>query len=155
MRFQERGGWCGPAALQNALRCFGKKVSQTRIARLSGASAKNGTGTQGIIDAARALGFTAEVMATGDEWGLELRSRLVTGCIPIICVDGWSHWVAVIGVRYSADSVYFVVIDSDRTKANKSENGVVVVDSKQLNVWWRGPDDRYPKYCGVAIGNVR
>lgn len=153
MRYQQRAGWCGPAALQNAFRMFGKKVSQQRIARLSGASIQEGTGGQGLIDAALALGLQAHIAKIeGQAWWAALLDYIARGWCVIACIEDWEHWVCIAGVaNYCWDNPKFIIIDSTREKHNKAENGVRVVCAKDLHLLWRAPAAKAPKFYGIAV----
>jgi ABC-type bacteriocin/lantibiotic exporter with double-glycine peptidase domain len=50
-------GLCGPAALRVVLKYYGLEVSEKKLAKLAGASQRKGTTIEGLIKAAKALGF--------------------------------------------------------------------------------------------------
>lgn len=132
MNFQLPGGVCGPAAIVNTLRCFGVRVSQRKVKKLAGTDA-NGTDEFGMITALSELGFygteyLSKVKTEALTW---LTHALGSGPV-IICVDGWGHWVTVIGK--SADR--FIVVDSSNTIYNKRENGVHVYTGRDLIKRW-------------------
>lgn len=52
----------------------------------------------------------------------------------ILCADNWTHWVCCCGLL-GAERV--VLIDSNRSKRNKGENGVHVLPHTALmRRWW-------------------
>ncbi|MGB1277393.1 MAG: cysteine peptidase family C39 domain-containing protein [Nannocystaceae bacterium] len=98
MQKQKRDSWCGPAALRNAVSCYGEnRVSQKRIAHHAGTT-DEGSDEHDLIRAIDMLGFVPHEIDTDDDnearrW-LEHRSP----CVPLVlCVDRWLHWVAVTG----------------------------------------------------------
>jgi len=82
--FRQTPGYCGPAALKIVLEFFGKKISETKLAKMAGATAKKGTGVAGLIKTARKLGF--EVWSKQNSSLAEAAKFLKLG-LPIII-----HW---------------------------------------------------------------
>ena len=57
--FRQTPGLCGPASLKMVLDYYGVSVSEAEIAKLSGASKEKGVSAEGLIRAAKSLGFRA------------------------------------------------------------------------------------------------
>lgn len=55
---------CGPHCLWLAAEACGVRVSLNRVAQLAGTTPEDGTGVQGILDAASQLGLTGQVVET-------------------------------------------------------------------------------------------
>ena len=125
MRYQTPGTpRCGPAALGNALRALGRSAPREgTLARLCGTTSE-GTGEEGIRDAARALGLAVRVLAPTSRmhaWAA-LCYALSEGAPVIVHLPGPDHWVVVCGRLGSR----VVVIDSSNSVDNTRENGVRV-----------------------------
>lgn len=96
-------GHCGPASLQMVLGYLGIEKTEKEIAALAGTSVENGTGAEGLVKAAEALGRTAIIkdFATVED----IQEYVVNQKIPVI-VDWFSH----------DDGHYSVVSDIDVSK---------------------------------------
>jgi ABC-type bacteriocin/lantibiotic exporter with double-glycine peptidase domain len=137
MRIQEHKYSCGAAAVANALRCLGKKVSEGKVRRLARTD-KDGTTEFGVLRALDELGYVGEVHYSWDAKKLigVLDQCMEAGEPVIIAADDDTHWSLVagkLGDRY-------VYIDSDTVKRNVKENGVYVLSIKELLKFWRKPD---------------
>lgn len=137
MRFQEQKNSCGAASIRNALKALGKNVGEHRIRQLAGTD-EDGTTEEGVIEALSRLGYRGEVYETRkvEHAQAALRKYLSEGTPLIAAVDEDTHWAifaGTLGDRY-------VVVDSERTKKNKAENGVHVLDIKGLLRRWRKPN---------------
>jgi predicted double-glycine peptidase len=108
---------CGASALQSVLAYWGKDVDERELMRLMGTSEEEGTYPERIANAARSLGFEAEV-----RHGLTLDevARLIANGDPMIALaQVWrgsrsgalgedfdaGHYISVLGV--DAENVYF------------------------------------------------
>lgn len=146
MRFQEQKGTCGAAAVVNACRAFGVKISEKKAIKLANTD-NEGTDEHGIISALRTIGLTAEEFK-GNKRNLSwqwLHGALLQGRVIILCVDEWSHWVTLAGSLL--DRV--VLIDSTATDANRQENGVHVLSSERLMRRWAKKNEEH-RYYGIA-----
>ena len=108
-RTQPNSWQCGPLALKHALLALGIVAEDRVLTRASGAG-EEGTDERDLARAAARyrcdLGF--ERLRGAADAGRALAARL-RGAIPVLlCVDGWSHWVAAAGMEH--DTV--VLLDS-------------------------------------------
>jgi len=134
MKYQRSSWSCGAAAVVNAIRVFGTKVSEYKVRGLAGTT-KEGTDEVGIMNAVRALGFTAAPYTSDSsnnafQW---ISGQLIHGSPVILCLDAWLHWAVAVG--YLGDRV--VVIDSSNFSINKKENGVHIFTKNQLMRRWK------------------
>jgi len=53
----QKSGYCGPASLKMILNFYGLNKTEKELAKLTGASKSKGVGAEGILKAARKLGF--------------------------------------------------------------------------------------------------
>ena len=109
---------CGASALQSVLAYWGKDVYERELMRLMGTTEEEGTYPDKIANAARALGFEAEVR---ENLTLDEVRRFTEGGNPMIALaqvwrsaksgksvaDEWDagHYISVLGV--DDDNVYF------------------------------------------------
>ncbi len=131
---QEKPYSCGAAALVNVCTALGMDVTEAKVRELAGTN-ETGTGEQGIIDAAHALGLVEKVRTTGAasrSW-TQLRADLVAGHPCILCVDQWDHWVALIGLM--GDRV--ILQDSTNTAENIQMNGIHLMTQSELIDRWQ------------------
>ena len=148
MRFQDKPGTCGEAAVVNTLRAFGIKLSEKKVCKQTETD-EHGTNEFGIMPALRYFGLTVEEFkgtkpTISWQW---LHGALMHGRVIILCVDSWNHWVAAIGTLQDR----IIIVDSSCTKANQAENGVHVLSRSRLLRRWamKGGDC---KYYGIAAG---
>lgn len=148
MRFQDKAGWCGAAAIQNAFRILGYRVSQKRIATAASTTEADGTDEPGMIEAIRAFGFVANKYETSDPvaawaWVLDClhNERPV-----ILCTLNWRHWVTAGGIVGNK----VVVIDPTKEKFNLEENGVTVQNKKEFMKRWIEKSSGI--YSGISVG---
>jgi ABC-type bacteriocin/lantibiotic exporter with double-glycine peptidase domain len=137
MRFQETKNSCGAASIRNVLKLFGKNVGEHRLRQLAGTD-DDGTTEAGVLNALDHLGYTSEVYETTKATHAKaaLKKYLGKGCPLIMACDGDTHWAVIactIGDR-------FLIVDSERTKKNKRENGIHVLDIRGLLRRWRKPN---------------
>ena len=59
--FRQKPGYCGPASLKMVLDFWGIRISEKRLAEISGCSATGGIGAEGLASAARKLGFRVKI----------------------------------------------------------------------------------------------
>jgi ABC-type bacteriocin/lantibiotic exporter with double-glycine peptidase domain len=138
---------CGPAALVNALRALGCRVSEGRIRALAGTT-KDGTDEKQLILAARALDMTVLEHHGSDKvaaWSF-IRSSIIDGRSCLICVDHWRHWVTVVGII--GDRV--LIFDPSNVKKNVSENGLSSMLKTDLLKVWSCPAEDRPFYA-IAV----
>lgn len=137
MRYQTKAYSCGAAAVVNALRLFGKKVSEKRVLAHSFTTRENGTDEHGIVSALRNLGFNGDPFE--EETEIEAKAVFRSSNPVIICTQALQHWVTVI----SLEDGYYMIIDPARTKKNKKENGIHVVNWKELKRTWQTRDGSF------------
>jgi len=112
MRLQSHKASCGPAALGNALLALGLHRSEEELIKLCGTTAKDGTRTGNLVKATRTIsapsgdGNLPEISLTTaviDEGRqnvalLILLDSVRRGWASVALVDGWQHYVAVVGL---------------------------------------------------------
>lgn len=143
MRFQKEPGHCGVTVIANALRCFGKKVSEKKIRALTNLD-EEGVDEVGIKKALEELGFLGIEFTPGTKAAalLSLGNQFPS----IICVDNWNHWVLLLGKVQDR----YILIDSSRTVKNTSENGIHVVSEKELLKRWKNKGEAVP-FFGIHV----
>jgi succinylglutamate desuccinylase len=95
--FRQKPGYCGPASLKIVLGYLGVKITEKKLALISGCNPSCGIGADGLVGAAQKLGFSAHVKDFSD---LEdIRKWVNRKKIPVI-VD----WFAFEGGHYSVVS---------------------------------------------------
>lgn len=149
MRYQGETFSCGPAALSNAFRTLGLRVSEAQVRKASGCT-ESGTDELGLMAAAREFGFSAVPNHTRDvrgAWAF-VRSNVLDGRPCLLCVDTWGHWVTVTGIVGER----VIVIDPANTQKNMWENGIHPLRSRDLARRWRNPREDEPFYA-IAIGH--
>jgi ABC-type bacteriocin/lantibiotic exporter with double-glycine peptidase domain len=147
MRFQRTTFTCGPAAIVNALRSLGVRVSERRVRAHSATTEEHGTNAHGLRSALERLGFNG-VELLGEKEGpawQQLTDALLSGFPTILLVDRWQHWITAIGSI--GDNV--IVFDSKRTKKNREENGVHVISRKELFERWHVDDNKF--HYGIIV----
>jgi hypothetical protein len=119
---------CGPFALKHALIMLGKIVNEKRVSRIAGSHWWGGTDEIKLARAARAYDCTLKMIRRKNALRAkrELLYSLKKGNPALLCVDGWNHWITVVG----AERGKFIYIDS-------REQPVVCVDT------WRGLKRRW------------
>jgi ABC-type bacteriocin/lantibiotic exporter with double-glycine peptidase domain len=136
MKYQKDSYSCGAAAVVNALRCFGRKVSEMKVRGFSDTSSE-GTSEAGIVQALKGLGFDGTPFDTPDA---DKAIKILHDCSKrgepvIICVQNLQHWVTVIGVL--DQSRRYIISDPAKTVRNMAENGVHVVSEKEIRKTWQ------------------
>lgn len=104
-----------------------------------------------MLEAIRAVGLTAEPLLSDSRtaaWAF-VRSSLSSGHALVVCVDSYSHWVAIIGL--CGDRV--LVADPARTQSNKQENGIHSLGRNDLLRRWMNKSRG--EYYGIAIGRKK
>lgn len=147
MRYQKDPYSCGPAAVINALRCFGKNLPERAVRVFSSTTPERGTDEHGIIAALRGLGFDGETFerSSFDEAFDEVRSNIDEGYPVILCIWYMQHWVTVVGSfgRDPGNGTRLVVADPSNSDRNAKENGIKILTKKQLKKSWRSRDGKY------------
>lgn len=156
MIFQPPGSpWCGPAALANAMRALGYKRKIEPLAELCGTT-EDGTGPVGLMYAARELGFSVKEFSTDEDGYAKawLRSTLAEGSAAILCVDSWTHWVAITGILGGR----LLLQDSENGPRNQRENGSHFLSVRTvLRRWKAGASvaEGMRRYYGISIAIAR
>jgi len=99
--YRQQSGYCGPASLKMVLAYFGVNKSERELGRLSGCTSRWGTPGEGLLAAARKLGFEGKIIDHADIGDLR---AYVKKKIPVI-VDWFS----------TDEGHYSVVVDVTRT----------------------------------------
>lgn len=148
MRYQQKSYSCGPAALLNAIKIFEKKITESKIRKLSSCS-EDGTDENGLITAIRQLNYTASTHWSADQtaaWSF-IRANVMDGRPCLVCIDQWQHWVTIIGII--GDKV--ILIDPSNSKKNTSENGVFSLNRFKMIKRLKCSSETQPFYI-IAIG---
>lgn len=150
MRIQSTESSCGPAALRNALLCFGIKRSEEELEALAGTTA-NGTSNKGLFKALEAIskqnpevkpGVISEVK--GDIALLRLLECLRDGHPVIICTEKSEHWTVAFGLLGSAGvGMKIHVCDSGEQEL------VLHLTPQQLIQEWEGTGKR--PFYGIVV----
>lgn len=92
---------CGPFALKHALVMLGKIVDEKHAARIAGTHWWAGTDEIKLARAARAYDCEMKVVRRTSSLRArrELLLALKKGHPCLLCVDGWSHWITVVGAE--------------------------------------------------------
>lgn len=148
MKLQRSNFKCGIFAIMNALRCFGVKISEKRLAKHTSTTKTEGTSEFGIRNCLDRLNYEHNEINAADEedaW-TELYAFLEGGSPVILSVDSGEHWLTAIAVL-GEDRV--VVFDSDSVDpANRKEHGTHVWDAEQLFKRWKMVNDLY---YGISV----
>lgn len=100
--YRQQTGYCGPASLKMVLGYFGMNKSERELGRLSGCTERAGTPGEGLLAAARKLGFAGKIIDQADIANLR---AYVKQKIPVI-VDWFStdegHYSVVVDVTPTA-----------------------------------------------------
>lgn len=147
MRYQKVSYSCGAAAVVNVLQCFGKRVPERIVRARAGTCYEIGTPEAGIVKALRSFGRTTELFNERSSPVAKLRDMLGDpgyDTVAIICTEDLQHWATVIGTVGNR----FIVIDSSNTKKNVKENGVWILDAKQLKKLWKS---RSKRFYGIIV----
>jgi len=137
MKFQKAIGYCGPASIQNALRCFGVKVSQEKVfALLEIPENERGEGIdeKDIMFALMSLGFSpVRFESENKKSAINLLREYVQQSPAILCTMDEQHWVVAIGTIGER----IIVIDPNKTVRNQIESGILVMSPRELlNTWY-------------------
>jgi len=136
MRFQSGPGYCGAAAIVNALRCFGERIPENRVAAHAKTTVQ-GTDEHGIKACLEHFGYSYEDIS--EIKYVKAEKQLITHLShpkprPIIMLaESGNHWVTAVGML--GDSV--IIFDSQNYAWNHAENGVHVIKAgKNLRGFW-------------------
>ena len=119
---------CGPFALKYALIMLGRIVSEKEVSRIAGSHWWSGTDEIKLGRAAKA--YRCEMALIRRKSTLrakrELLLALKRGHPCLLCVDGWNHWLTVVG----AEKGKFILIDSKQAPV------VSIADWRALKRRW-------------------
>ena len=153
MAYQAKESWCGPAALQNALRILGVRLKQEQLASLlwPGGDAGEGVDEQGLLRALGDLKCSVSVLETSKRSRARAWVEHVSHIGPILmAVDDWDHWVCVGGG--CADRLW--LLDSTREEWNTRQNGVWPLTVGTVLNRWRARNSCHMDgglYYGIAL----
>jgi hypothetical protein len=111
--YPQPNNWtCGPFALKHALIMLGRVVDEKRISRIAGTHWWSGTDEIKLGRAARRYDCSLRLVRRKNPLRArrELLLALKRGCPCLLCVDGWNHWITVVG----AEKGRFIFIDSHK-----------------------------------------
>lgn len=119
---------CGPFALKHALIMLGKFVKEKKVSEIAGTTWWAGTDEIQLARAARAYECKMHVVREKNSLHAkrELLLTLKRGRPALLCVDGWGHWITVVG----AEKGRFIYLDSSKAPV------VCVATWKQLKRRW-------------------
>jgi hypothetical protein len=109
--YHQPNNWtCGPFALKYALIMLGRVVDEKRISRIAGTHWWSGTDEIKLARAARHYDCSLKLIRRKNSLRAkrELLLSLKRGYPCLLCVDGWNHWITVVG----AEKGRFIYIDS-------------------------------------------
>ncbi len=111
---------CGPFALKYALIMLGKIVDEKDVSRIAGTHWWAGTDEIKLGRAARAYNCDLRIVRRTSSLRAkrEIQLALKKGYPCLLCVDGWEHWITVVG----AERGKFISVDS-------REAPVVLIDT--------------------------
>jgi len=136
MKYQTKNKpYCAPTALGNALRMYGKKVSNKRLIDVTDAAKNDGCNEFLLMQGIRELGFQYREINT--DQSLTARIAICSFVPTLLCIhtdNPWDHWVCV----YPGLLNWFL-FDSENNRKNHAENGCHVVSWRQLVRLWRAP----------------
>src|SRR5262245_12893608 len=104
MRYQSNRASCGPAALHNALASLGIHRTEDELVQLC-KQTPDGTSARNLSKAIQSIS-TTELPLRGDAFGYKNNPEALVslwyhvsylGRPCILAVDGWEHWVTVVG----------------------------------------------------------
>jgi ABC-type bacteriocin/lantibiotic exporter with double-glycine peptidase domain len=152
VKLQERKYSCGPSALRAALYVLGHNVTEAALRRRA-ATTRDGTDERGIIRAVNYYGhnsreYTSESLKRSWAW---LKNNVSRGKPVLLCVDGWSHWVAVVG-RLGGKLLVFDPDSSDGRR--KRYSGLEIYNEQDLGARWRYCDEETGRSSYYAISIV-
>jgi hypothetical protein len=100
--YPQPNNWqCGPFALKHALIMLGRIVDVRRVSRIAGTDWWAGTDEIKLARAAKA--YNCELKLVRRKNSLRARHELLLalkkGYPCLLCVDGWEHWITVVGAE--------------------------------------------------------
>lgn len=118
-----------------------------RVGGMAGCTAQNGTPPERIIETIRELEFGATKFETKEsraawEW---IVGSLESERPVVILTQDWGHYEAVVGLLGKR----VIVVDSNNTVANKSENGTHVYSRREFMKKW--VHSKEGVYFGIAV----
>jgi len=119
---------CGPFALKHALIMLGKVVNEKKVSEIAGSTWWSGTDEIQLARAARAYECKMKIVRENNPLHAkrELLLTLKRGRPALLCVDGWGHWITVVG----AEKGRFIYLDSSKAPV------VCVATWKRLKKRW-------------------
>lgn len=127
---------CGPAALRNALLCYGEQHDVRKLLKWVKATKTYGTTEDGLALGAQRAGFALHNVRCGTpEFAREsVRAHLRLGQPVILIFDAWEHWV----VAFEATSRHLFIADSAKSDPVQK---LTWRDALGRMAKWHGPDD--------------
>lgn len=123
--YPQPNNWtCGPFALKHALIMLGRIVDEKRISRIAGTHWWSGTDEIKLARAARRYDCSLKLIRRKNSLRAkrELLLALKRGHPCLLCVDGWNHWVTVVG----AEKGRFIYLDSRKQPVVRVEEWIAL-----------------------------
>lgn len=152
MRYMERDGYCGPASIVNAIRCYGQKVPEDKVAKACGTT-KNGTDEIQMLRGIKKLGYRVENFFDSQRVNALdfIRCRIEVDRVPIIlAVDNHSHYLTLVGHIGNT----YLIADPAAHPHIMLENGVLNLSERELMNRWggcKGHKACADKYTGIVV----
>ena len=147
MKIQSDSFSCGIFAVLNAARALNISLSRRDVSKHSNTTQK-GTNQKGILSALKNNCMSGKVINTSATDAVEQMNMALAESKPVIlCVDNENHWITIIG-RLGRK---YIVFDSEKTKQNRAEHGVHLVERKSLMKRWINKG----KYYGIIVSKRR
>ena len=134
---------CGPFALKYALVMLGRMEDEKEIEEIAGSSWWSGTDELGLERAANYYDCDfIEILENEPDAALDkLNKSLKQNTPAVLCVDRWSHWIAVI--RHEDNR--YVCVDSGMKKV------IITIPQRELLRRWRFLDKKISTYAGYIV----
>jgi len=138
---------CAAATFRNLLLLFGKKTTESRLRKILGTTTQ-GTDENGIKQACEFFNLDYEeiiiIKKLKNKIFKTVKEYLNEKYKIILCVDDFSHWVLICGIR--SDEV--IIIDPD-----KNEQTIKYYNQEELlKRWWSvDKENDIKQYYGIAV----
>lgn len=136
---------CGPFALKYALVMLGQMADVKKIEQRAGSTWWYGTNELGLKKAARYYDCDfvelTPVYNELDSIVTKLNKYLEQNIPVVICVDKWSHWIAVV----SHEDNKYICVDSGMKKV------IIVLTEYELKKRWLHIENKVSYYSGYAV----
>jgi ABC-type bacteriocin/lantibiotic exporter with double-glycine peptidase domain len=154
MERQERQYSCGPAAIRAALYMLGRKVTEAKVRKVAGTTT-GGSDEKDMIRAIHYYGYNVtEINSTTkkESWA-KIKYQIGRGRPIILCINGWSHWVCIVGM-FGKKVILFDPYKEPGKQ--KSYSGLKAMNEKEvLDMWgYKNEEEEIPlSFYGIVIRN--